>query len=233
MKGGYLFLTVLLLVRRAQSATFTITGASSGFQSISSSGTSVGLTFPSTVGGTYPTLSSFNNYNSLTSSLAFDFGATSFTIGVGDPITITANGDVFVGISSLEFAVMSDSSSGVGRFAVANCYKFAAGNVYYLFKASSLIVSYENMKFTSTSTDLINAQIEIYTNGRVEFRYGSTAVLPTGQVCYAGAADNGNVLSIFTHHTFDYGACSDGTCTAMPSYSGWMFSKFSYNFKVI
>lgn len=223
MKGGTLFLVALLLVQRARSATFTITGASSGFQSISSTGTSV-LSFPSTVGGTYPTLSSVNNFVALTSPMDFDFGLTSFSILAGDSIVIAANGEVFFGYTTAEFASLSDSTSGVGRFAVANCYKFTSGNVYYLFKTNSLVVSFENMKFSSTATDTLNAQIEIYTDGRVEFRYGSTAVLPSGQVCYAGAADNGNAITI-TYHPFDFGACTSGTCTAMPAYSSWMFSE--------
>lgn len=178
-------LLALALIQRATSTTFSITGASTNFQAISSSGTLV--VFPT---GYYTNSTIYANAASqLTSPYNFDFGSgSSLTQSSGSYFSIMNNGEVYFGTqSTLSKRTLNDATIVLGRIAVFNCPSFVAGNVYYLVKSSSIIFSYEGMKLTSSSVGL-NAQAEVYVDGHVELRYGATVSL-SSQQCIAGVAD--------------------------------------------
>ncbi len=187
----------------------TVTGPSAPFQSISSTGTAL-------------------SFSSNLVEIGFPFGE--FNIGSDSSIneiqilTVAYNGDVFFDSHSPMEQPRELCPAGAttadplyqAHVAVFNCIQFTGGIVYTLSKSLSIIISFENMVF---GTSTFNAQVEIYQNGNIELRYGSGGSLGSN-TCSIGIADS----TRSTCYTINHGSCStSGLCTSFPANSGFLF----------
>ena len=212
-----LFLSLLLPVA-VEGFSYTITGGTSSFSSIA----------------TYGTPALLNGNTEATINIPFNFTLDpanvyttrySSSIQPVSALLVTFNGDIFLGTSgtvSGPHGLCCGTCADAPRVAVINCNGINSSDVFYLVKSSSIIISYENVKFSPTSSDSLNAQAEIFSNGNVELRYGGNASL-YGNVCDIGIAD-AKVNSCFG---IPYGTCnSSGVCTSFPYNNEYLFGTY-------
>lgn len=118
------------------------------------------------------------------------------------------------------------------RIAVLQCGNLASNGssdsgVFVYFTSSSCIVSYENM-LVDSSSNTINAQVEIFSNGNLEFRYGSGSI--GSSICAIGFEDPeylyySNETTTFVPNTFGNCNPNTGLCTSFPANAGLLYGK--------
>lgn len=216
-----LLVVVVVVPHGATAFTYTIVGASTSYRSLASRGFSP-LSFPGSnvVQQTMQFPFSFDPGKS-GSDLDYSSGAQPT-----NNVAISFRGEVFLDIGSpanlgQRGGLCACTTSGcITRISVINCPTFVSGNVYISSSTNSFIVSFENMKITSGGSN-ISAQVELYSNGNFELRYGADASLG-GNTCAIGAADQ----PVGTCFGLPFGGCSsDGLCTSFPGNYGWLFGK--------
>ena len=211
--------------QNAESFSYTITGASTSFSSIAAIGTAPALTPQGNQGYGYATI---NIPFSFTLDPAHNPLSAQYTSSTSptQQLFATNNGEIFLGsyftISGSLGLCCSSCSNNAARVAVINCNGIYSSNIYYFIKSSSVIISYENVKFSPTSTDSLNAQAELFANGNVELRFGGNASL-YGNECDVGIGD----AYVYSCFGIPYGNCnSSGVCTSFPYDHEYLFGKY-------